>query len=40
MPKKIKFYINNEKHFSCKLQSVRCTSISNGGNRCKNKTVI
>lgn len=40
MPKKFNFYINNEKHFSCKLQSVRCTSISNGGNRCKNKTVI
>ena len=40
MPKRFNFYINNEKKFSCKLQSIRCSSTSNDGTRCKNKTVI
>lgn len=40
MPKRFNFYIDNNKHFSCVLQSLRCESFSNAGTRCKNKTVI
>ena len=40
MPRRFTIFLDNDRTFSCQLQSVRCVSNKLNGERCKNKTVI
>lgn len=40
MPYKFKFLIDDESHFECELESLRCTALKNNGQRCGKQCVI
>ena len=40
MTKEFKFLIDNEVHFECNLESLKCLAIKKDGHRCKNHCVI
>lgn len=40
MPKQFRYYIGNQLHFDCELDSERCKAHSKNGNLCRRQTVI